>query len=40
MKRKAVLTVSAFYLAVLGVGFMFAPREIVSMPFQRIAPPH
>ena len=28
MKLKGVLTVSAFYLAVLGVGFMFAPREI------------
>ena len=28
MKLKAVLTVSAIYLAVLGVGFMFAPREI------------
>ena len=25
---KVVLTVSAIYLAVLGVGFMFAPREI------------
>jgi hypothetical protein len=28
MQLKAVLTVSAVYLAVLGVGFMFAPREI------------
>jgi hypothetical membrane protein len=28
MKLKAVLTVSAIYLAVLGVGFMFVPREI------------
>jgi hypothetical protein len=28
MKLKAVLTASAIYLAVLGVGFMFAPREI------------
>ena len=28
MKLKAVLTVSAIYLAVLGVGFMFAPRQI------------
>ncbi len=28
MKLKVVLTVSALYLAVLGVGFMFAPREI------------
>ena len=28
MKLKAVLTVSAIYLAVLGVGFMLAPREI------------
>ena len=28
MKLKAVLTVSAFYLAVLGIGFMFAPRQI------------
>jgi hypothetical membrane protein len=28
MKLKVVLTVSAIYLAVLGVGFMFAPREI------------
>ena len=28
MKLKAVLTVSAIYLAVLGLGFMFAPRQI------------
>lgn len=28
MKLKAVLTVSAIYLAVLGVGFMFAPQQI------------
>lgn len=28
MKLKLVLTVSAIYLAVLGVGFMFVPREI------------
>jgi len=28
MKLKMVLTVSAIYLAVLGVGFMFAPRAI------------
>ena len=28
MKLKVVLTVSAFYLAVLGIGFMFAPRQI------------
>lgn len=28
MKLKAVLTVSAVYLAILGVGFMFAPREV------------
>lgn len=28
MKLKLVLTVSAIYLAVLGLGFMFAPREI------------
>ena len=28
MKLKVVLTVSAIYLTVLGVGFMFAPREI------------
>jgi hypothetical protein len=28
MKLKAVLTVSAIYLGVLGVGFMFAPRQI------------
>jgi hypothetical protein len=28
MKLKAVLTVSAVYLGVLGVGFMFAPRQI------------
>jgi hypothetical protein len=28
MQLKAVLTVSAIYLAVLGLGFMFAPREI------------
>ena len=28
MKLKLVLTVSAIYLAVLGVGFMFAPRQV------------
>jgi hypothetical protein len=28
MQLKVVLTVSAIYLAVLGVGFMFAPRAI------------
>jgi hypothetical protein len=28
MKLKGVLTVSSIYLAVLGVGFMFAPRQI------------
>jgi uncharacterized membrane protein len=28
MKLKAVLTVSSIYLAVLGVGFMLAPRQI------------
>ena len=28
MNFKGVLTVSAIYLAVLGIGFMFAPREI------------
>jgi uncharacterized membrane protein len=28
MKLKAVLTVSAIYLAVLGIGFMLVPREI------------
>ena len=28
MKLKVVLTVSAIYLAVLGAGFMFVPREI------------
>ena len=28
MKLKLVLTVSSIYLAVLGVGFMFAPRQI------------
>jgi hypothetical protein len=28
MKLSAVLTVSAIYLGVLGVGFMFAPRQI------------
>jgi hypothetical protein len=28
MKLKVVLTVSAIYLAVLGVGFMLAPRQI------------
>jgi hypothetical protein len=28
MKLKGVLTVSAIYLAVLGVGFMFSPRQI------------
>ena len=28
MNLKGVLTVSAIYLAVLGVGFMLAPRQI------------
>lgn len=28
MKLKAVLTISAIYLGVLGLGFMFAPRQI------------
>ncbi len=28
MKLKVLLTLSAVYLAVLGLGFMFAPREI------------
>ena len=28
MKLKAVLTASAIYLAVLGIGFMLVPREI------------
>jgi hypothetical protein len=28
MKLKAVLTASALYLALAGIGFMFAPREI------------
>ena len=28
MKLKAVLTVSAIYLGVLGLGFMFVPRQI------------
>jgi hypothetical protein len=28
MKFRAVLTVSAIYVAVLGVGFIFAPRQI------------
>jgi hypothetical protein len=28
MKLKGVLTVSAIYLALRGVGFMFAPRQI------------
>jgi hypothetical protein len=28
MKLKVALTVSSIYLAVLGVGFMFAPRQI------------
>jgi hypothetical protein len=28
MKLKAVLMVSAIYLGVLGIGFMFAPRQI------------
>ncbi|HEX5735653.1 MAG TPA: hypothetical protein VF131_22690 [Blastocatellia bacterium] len=28
MKLKVVLIVSAIYLAVLGIGFMFVPREI------------
>ena len=28
MKLKVVLTISAIYLVVLGVGFMFAPQQI------------
>lgn len=28
MKLKGVLTISAIYLGVLGVGFMFAPRQV------------
>ncbi len=28
MKLKTVLTISAIYLGVLGLGFMFAPRQI------------
>ena len=28
MKLRVVLTVSAIYLAVLGIGFMFAPQQI------------
>ena len=28
MKLKAVLTISAIYLGVLGIGFMFAPRQM------------
>jgi len=28
MKLKTLLTISAIYMAVLGVGFMFAPRQI------------
>jgi hypothetical protein len=28
MKLKVVLTISALYLGVLGLGFMFAPRQI------------
>jgi hypothetical protein len=28
MKLKTVLTISALYLGVLGIGFMFAPRQI------------
>jgi hypothetical protein len=28
MKLKVVLTISAIYLAMLGIGFMFAPREL------------
>jgi hypothetical protein len=28
MKLKVVLTIAAIYLAVLGAGFMFAPRQI------------
>jgi hypothetical protein len=28
MKLKAALTISAIYLAILGIGFMFVPRQI------------
>ena len=28
MKLKTLLTISAIYMAVLGIGFMFAPRQI------------
>ena len=30
MKLETVLTVSAIYLAVLGLGFMFAPFSLVA----------
>jgi hypothetical protein len=40
MKLKVVLTVSAIYLAVLGVGFMLAPRQIGIEPFQPMPPRH
>ena len=40
MKLKVVLTVSAMYLGVLGVGFMFAPRQIGIDAVPADAPRH
>jgi hypothetical protein len=40
MKLKVVLTVSAIYLAVLGVGFMLAPRQIGIGAAPRVPPRH
>jgi hypothetical protein len=40
MKLKAVLTISAVYLAVLGVGFMFAPLQIGIDAVPADASPH
>lgn len=40
MKLKTVLTVSAIYLAVLGVAFMVAPQEIGIDAVRGMPPPH
>ena len=40
MKLDVVLTVSAIYLTILGVGFMFAPREIGIDAVPADASPH
>jgi hypothetical protein len=40
MKLKVVLTISAIYLAVFGLGLMFAPRQIGIDAFQRMLPQH